>query len=191
MKVNFITSSLNKVEEISVVLGDSHQIVQLEAGLLEIQSLSPHEIIREKLKAGQVLFPELLLMVEDTSFEVDALNGLPGPFIKFFQSKVDDQGIYEMARGRQPEGELTARGKVIIGLAHGDGIHFFEGAIEGTIVEQQGEGWGFDRILVPSGYDERLGTLGKEVKSQISHRATAAQKLKKYLNSLTNLSPRT
>jgi len=184
VKLEFISSSENKRQEIDKVSGQDYELVRVEADLPEIQSLELREIITAKLQAAQQLFPGRLIIVEDTSFEVDALNGLPGPFIKFFQKQVDDQGVYEMARGRQPEGELRARAKVTIGLVHDGNIRFFEGKLEGQIVEQEGEGWGFDRILIPDDYHERLDMLGPEIKSKISHRAAAARRLKVYLDSL-------
>lgn len=187
MKISFVTSSENKREELAQTLGTDYEVIRIQADLPEIQSLDAREIIKEKLKAAKSLFPSQLIIVEDTSFEVDSMGGLPGPFIKFFEQQVDDQGIYEMARGRQPDGALTGRAKVIIGLLHGDEIEYFEGSIDGTIVEQSGEGWGFDRIFVPTGHQERMGALGLEVKTKISHRALAVHALKKYLDNLEDI----
>lgn len=184
MKIYFVTSSENKKSELASVLGEEYQVIRVDADLPEIQSLNPHEIIREKLETAKLLFPDQLIIVEDTSLEVDALGLLPGPFVKFFEECVDDQGIYRMARGLQPEGELTGRAKVIIGLLNGQAIEFFEGVMEGTFHEQQGEGWGFDRIFIPEGYDQRMGTLGLGAKAKISHRAKAVRSLGVYLESL-------
>lgn len=182
MKIYFVSSSDNKAQELAKVLGERHELIRLEADLPEIQSLDPRQIIRHKLQEAKQLFTGKTIIVEDTSLEIDALNGLPGPFIKFFEELVDDEGIYQMARGVQPTGKLIGRAIVVIGLLHKGKIKFFEGAIEGSFQRQQREGWGFDRIFIPDGYKDRMGTLGPEVKSKISHRAVAAKALKKHLD---------
>ena len=186
MKISFLTSNDNKFREIARTLGSAHELERIEIDLPEIQSLDSHEIIKEKLSAARLELPDTTLIVEDTSFEVDALGGLPGTFMKFFQKGVDDSGIYKMARGLQPTGKLTARAKVIIGLMHREKIRYFEGKIEGQIVEMKNESWGFDRIFIPAGYKERMGVLGEAVKTKISHRAQATVKLKAYLKDLDN-----
>lgn len=185
MKIYFATSNENKVSELAKTLGEHYEVERLAVDLPEVQSLNLHEIIEAKLSHAKELFPDRSLIVEDTSLEIDALGGLPGAFVKFFEQLVDDQGIYEMARGRQPTGKLIGRAKVAIGLIHDDSINFFDGEIEGEVVKQQGEGWGFDRIFIPDGYDKRFGALGMEVKSAISHRTLATAGLKKFLDSVT------
>jgi inosine triphosphate pyrophosphatase len=184
MRIGFITSSENKLQELALTLGANHEVDRLDVDLPEIQSLNPKEIIEEKLKVAQTLFPNETIVVEDTSFEIDALDGLPGTFIKFFIKRVGLQKIHTMARGVQPDGDLTARARTVIGVSHGDKTHFLEGVVDGTLVPEGGDGWGFDKIFIPTGYDKRMGSLGIEIKSQISHRALAVIALRKYLDSL-------
>jgi XTP/dITP diphosphohydrolase len=61
--------------------------------------------------------------------------------------------------------------------------HLFEGIVEGEItLEKSGvEGFGYDPIFRPDGYDETFAELGLDVKNTISHRARATQKLAEYL----------
>lgn len=201
MKVSFVTSSDNKIKELGRVLGDRFTVNKLVADLPELQSLDPIEVIRPKLLEAIKLFPNQdAIIVEDTSFCVDALHGLPGTFIKHFleapkraqgADSVDPKAgpnlIYYMARGAQPEGELVAKAVVHIGyINQNKQQYFFTGHVDGHLVPAGERGWGFDKILVPIGYQERLGDLGPEVKSQISHRAMAAMELKKYLLTQTD-----
>ncbi len=62
-------------------------------------------------------------------------------------------------------------------------IHQFEGIVNGTIAtEKHGtEGFGYDPLFIPEGYDKSFAELGEEVKNGISHRARAVQKLVEYL----------
>ena len=62
-------------------------------------------------------------------------------------------------------------------------LHTFEGKVEGTIItEKRGnEGFGYDPIFMPEGYDKTFAELGIDMKNIISHRAIAVRKLADYL----------
>ena len=84
-----------------------------------------------------------------------------------------------------------AQFRTVIALArHDDEADFtlFEGIVRGTIAtrKQGTEGFGYDPIFVPEGYDESFAQLGTAIKNGISHRARAVQKLVRYLHSNDN-----
>jgi XTP/dITP diphosphohydrolase len=62
----------------------------------------------------------------------------------------------------------------------------FEGIVEGEIIREKrgGEGFGYDPIFQPEGYDKTFAELGSDIKNTISHRARATQKLAEYLKTL-------
>ena len=62
--------------------------------------------------------------------------------------------------------------------------HLFEGIVNGSIIREHrgGEGFGYDPIFQPEGYDQTFAELGNEVKNHISHRARAVQKLAEFLS---------
>lgn len=62
-------------------------------------------------------------------------------------------------------------------------VHYFDGVVDGTIIaEKRGNnGFGYDPIFVPEGYDKTFAELGNEVKNGISHRARAVAKLADFL----------
>ena len=59
----------------------------------------------------------------------------------------------------------------------------FEGIVNGSIISERrgGEGFGYDPIFQPEGYDRTFAELGSEIKNHISHRARAVEKLAHYL----------
>ena len=61
--------------------------------------------------------------------------------------------------------------------------HLFEGVVEGEITQERSgaEGFGYDPIFRPDGYDKTFAELGVDIKNQISHRARATAKLADYL----------
>jgi len=62
-------------------------------------------------------------------------------------------------------------------------VHQFEGIVNGEIIRERrgGEGFGYDPIFQPDGYDQTFAELGMEIKNQISHRARATKKLAEFL----------
>ena len=62
-------------------------------------------------------------------------------------------------------------------------VHQFEGIVNGEIIRERrgGEGFGYDPIFQPDGYDKTFAELGMDIKNHISHRARATQKLAEYL----------
>ena len=77
----------------------------------------------------------------------------------------------------------TARFRTVISLII-DGVeHQFEGRVDGRIATEKhgSEGFGYDPIFIPEGYDKSFAELGEEVKNKISHRAKAVKKLAEHL----------
>ena len=77
----------------------------------------------------------------------------------------------------------SARFRTVIALIQQGELHEFEGIVNGQIIRERrgGEGFGYDPIFQPDGYDQTFAELGTEVKNHISHRARATQKLADYL----------
>ena len=78
--------------------------------------------------------------------------------------------------------ELTNRKanfRTVISLIWNGEEHFFEGIINGTIrTERSGtEGFGYDPIFQPDGYDKTFAEMSLAEKNQISHRAIAVAQL--------------
>ena len=76
-----------------------------------------------------------------------------------------------------------ARFRTVIALIQQGEVHEFEGIVNGEIIRERrgGEGFGYDPIFQPDGYDKTFAELGIEIKNQISHRARATAKLAEYL----------
>lgn len=173
--VYFITGSDKKFAEIKVIVP---QVEQLQIDLPELQALDPHTIITAKLEEAKKHHAGSFI-VEDTSLYLDALNGLPGPFIKWFMETIGNEGLFKIAKAFN---NFDARAKTIIGYAdESGGVEFFEGEVHGVIVEPAGEGFGWDSIFKPEGYDKNFAQMGVEEKNKISMRKLAAEKLKNFL----------
>ena len=77
----------------------------------------------------------------------------------------------------------NAHFRTVISLIIDGEEHQFEGRVDGKIATEKSgtEGFGYDPIFIPEGYDKSFAELGEQIKNQISHRARAVQKLAAYL----------
>lgn len=173
--ITFITGNKNKLKEAQEILGD---VQGHEVDLPEIQEVDPHKIIEAKITEakGQGLKS---FIIEDTSLYFDALNGLPGPLIKWFLDSIGSQGLYDLIRDKSNK----AQAKTIIGyMSESGGVSYYEGIIEGRIVEPKGdEGFGWDSIFLPNGHDKTFAEMSLEEKNEVSMRKLALSELKKVL----------
>ncbi len=176
MKIYFATGNSDKFQEAKTVLPELEQV---KIDLPEIQELDAKAVIAEKLKEA-LKHNSAGFIVEDTSLYIDGLNGLPGPLVKWFTKAIGNEGVYKMA---EASGDPKAQAKTIIGYATDAGdIHFFEGAIHGTIVFPRGETkFGWDPIFQPDGHERTFAEMTPEEKNEISMRRIAFSKLKDFL----------
>ncbi len=176
MSLYFITGNKGKLAEAKAIIPE---IEGLDIDLPEIQGVDAHKIMEAKLKAA-FEHQSGEFVVEDTSLYYEDLNGLPGPLVKWFLETVGPDGLFKLAKGF---GVNKATAKTIVGYAKDpDNIQFFEGNIEGQVVEPRGEeGFGFDPVFQPDGYSQTFAEMGQEEKNKISMRKAAFTKLKDYL----------
>lgn len=179
MKILFITGNLNKLKEAKEIMPE---IEGCEIDLPEIQELDTKKIIEEKLNEAIKQKPGIELIVEDQSLTIDGMNGLPGPFIKWFDKALKMEGLYDLALKM---GNQKTEAKTTIGYCDKNGkISFFEATIKGKIVSPRGNiGWGWDLVFQPEGYEKTFAEMTMEEKNKLSMRTMALEKLKEYLNS--------
>ena len=191
MKIVFATNNKHKLEEIKDILGKDFEIVSLaEIGCHEDipeTGLTLEENARQK-STYIVEHYNHDCFADDTGLEVDALNGEPGVHSARYAEGTDHDSEANMRKLLSKMANVkdrTARFRTVISLIINGVEHQFEGRVEGRIAtEKHGtEGFGYDPIFIPEGYDKSFAELGEEVKNQISHRARAVKKLAEYLSS--------
>ncbi|HEX3387040.1 MAG TPA: non-canonical purine NTP pyrophosphatase, partial [Mucilaginibacter sp.] len=80
-----------------------------------------------------------------------------------------------------------ARFVTIISLLWEGSEYFFEGSVEGTIREELAgkEGFGYDPLFQPAGFDITFAEMSLEEKNKLSHRGKAVEKLVEFLKTAT------
>ncbi len=173
----FITGNDNKAREFSEIVGMDipHQKVDVP----EIQSLDLEEVATAKARAAFDILKKPVI-VEDVSFVLDAMSGLPGPFVKFFLSTVGTKGLIDMVNGF---GNRKADASVCYVLHDGRDTKVFTKTVQGTIAETEaGEnGFGFDTIFIPDGHDRTFAQMDAVEKNQISMRREPIEKIGEFL----------
>lgn len=184
--ITFVTGNKKKVEEIKRILMDGgnelpFEISNRKIDLPELQG-DPIEIAKEKcrLAAAEVNGP---VLTEDTSLCFNSLNGMPGPYIKWFLEKCGHDGLNSMLDGFD---DKSAYAETVIAFTTGpkQPIEIFDGRTEGTIVPPRGSlDFGWDPVFEPfEGEGKTYAEMSKESKNAISHRARSMAKLQTYLH---------
>ncbi|MCL2511573.1 MAG: non-canonical purine NTP diphosphatase [Bacteroidales bacterium] len=187
-KLVFATHNLHKLREIQEIIGDTYQVIGLnELGLheeipetadtLEGNAQIKAEYIYEKL--GMDCFSD------DTGLEIEALNGAPGVYSARFAGEgcTFQDNIKKTLQLLDGVSNRKACFRSVICLIMNGERHFFEGRVDGKIIDvQRGtEGFGYDPIFIPDGFSKTFAEMPLEEKNGISHRGIATQRLIAFL----------
>jgi XTP/dITP diphosphohydrolase len=168
----FVTSNPNKAREAAEILGIELRSVALD--LPEPQALDVAEVAATKATVAREAlgFPDHPILVEDSGLIIEAWNGLPGAFTKWFLGSIGNQGLLKMLSVYP---DRSARAICAVAVAAADGsVRTFVGEVEGSIASEPrgSEGFGWDPIFIPRGHVETYAELGTE-KHRVSHRGRA------------------
>lgn len=175
MRLFFLTKNKGKLEEARRVLANfGIEVEQLEKDRIEIQSDNLGKIALYSVV--QVVTDNLPVIAEDAGLFIEALNGFPGPYSSYIYKTIGCKGVLKLM-----EGVNNRRARFISAIAYFDGktAKLFFGEVTGNIAyeERGNEGFGFDPIFIPEGYNESFAEMGFEKKNQLSHRAKALRAL--------------
>lgn len=185
------TGNSHKVEEFKQLLGDTpFDVLSAKAcgGMPEVDETGKTFAENAYLKADALrrLAPEdAWVLADDSGLEVDALNGAPGIYsARYAGLNADNQdNIGKLLKALEgvPAAARTGRFKCALCVIDSKGsVAHYEGSCEGRIATAVSgtEGFGYDPVFIPEGYQQSLAKLGSAVKSQLSHRAGAVRAFK-------------
>lgn len=195
MKIVFATNNKNKLAEIRNILGQSIDVLSLNDIDCHVDIPETGTTLEENAQQKAEYIYEhyhMSVFADDTGLEVDALNGAPGVYSARYAGGEGHDSEANMTKLLNELGENSnrkARFRTVIALYEKTNdtdkplIHEFEGTVNGSIIsERRGcEGFGYDPIFEPEGYDKTFAELGIDIKNKISHRAKAVEKLVEYL----------
>ena len=189
MKLIFATNNAHKLSEVQAVLGPSFELVTPRMCGVEEEIPETAETLEGNARQkARYLYERTGLdcFADDTGLEVEALNGAPGVHSARYATDGHDFAANNRLLLKNLEGETNrrARFRTAICLIEGGEERLFEGIIEGHIIDHESgtEGFGYDPLFVPEGYDCTFAEMSGDEKNAISHRGRAVRKLVAYLH---------
>jgi len=184
----FASGNAHKIREVRELLSDRYDV----KGLIDIGCTADIPETSDTFEGNALLKAQYVVehyqldcFAEDTGLEVEALHGAPGVYSARFaglhKSSADNMSLLlEKLKGQT---NRQARFKTVVALIWNGETHYFEGIVNGHIVESpRGSGtFGYDPVFVPEGYDLTFAEMEADLKNSISHRGRAIQKLLKFL----------
>ena len=201
MKIILATNNEHKLSEIRSIFDKDIEVLSMKDVGIDTDIEENGETIFEnsrikavyvttELKKKNFPFPYTVIS-DDTGLMVEALNGEPGVYSARYaggeghDSEANMQLLLKKLNGCE---NRKAHFSTIITLIEEKAsflshMMFFEGRVDGTILKEKHgtEGFGYDPIFHPDGYDCSFAELGIDIKNKISHRAIAIGKVAEYL----------
>lgn len=201
MKIILATNNEHKLSEIRSIFDKDIEVLSMKDVGIDTDIEENGETIFEnsrikavyvttELKKKNFPFPYTVIS-DDTGLMVEALNGEPGVYSARYaggeghDSEANMQLLLKKLNGCE---NRKAHFSTIITLIEEKAsflshMMFFEGKVDGTILKEKHgtEGFGYDPIFQPDGYDCSFAELGIDIKNKISHRAIAIGKVAEYL----------
>ena len=185
----FATNNAHKLSEIRAILGQDFRVL----GLADIGCNEDIPETADTLEGNAGIKARYVkehygydCFADDTGLEVDALGGAPGVYSARYAGPGHDSAANVALLMKNMEGvtDRSARFRTVIALAKGDDMTLLDGEVKGIIIDElRGtNGFGYDPVFMPLGYDVTFAEMDPAIKNKISHRARATEKLKNILN---------
>lgn len=188
MKICFATNNENKLREIENKLGEAYEIISLfDLGHTEELSETHDTLAGNSLEKARFIHEKYHIncFADDTGLLVEALNDDPGVNSARYAgpSKSSDDNMQLLLDKLKGYKNRKAKFITVITLILDGKAHQFSGEIEGVISKERSgsNGFGYDPIFVPKGWQNTFAELDLKEKNKISHRSLAVEKLVDFL----------
>lgn len=205
MKIVFATNNEHKLSEIRQIIGNRVEILSLKDIGCDVDIPETGATLEANaLQKARYVYDHyhMSCFADDTGLEVEALDGAPGVFSARYantknpeaESHDSEANMTQLLKDLAENNNRKARFRTVIALIVKKDVcpcgctsikqeYQFEGIVDGEITRERSgaEGFGYDPIFRPEGYDKTFAELGMEIKNTISHRARATQKLADFL----------
>ncbi len=165
------------------------EIQQMLQGQFQVKSLSDFELLEEIVEDGSTFHENAKIKGEfcylatgipslgdDSGLVVEALEGRPGIFSARYASNHDFKLNIEKVL-EELKGEKNRKAYFVTVLCYftENGPKYYEGRVYGTLLEENKgvQGFGYDPIFVPDGFDQTFAQMDPSEKNKISHRRVA------------------
>ena len=193
MKVNkivFATGNPNKLKEINSAINCFKIVGLKDLGITEEIPETGDTLMKNALQKAKYVYDKTGFdcFSDDTGLEIEALNYRPGVYSAMYAGPDcnAEDNMQKVLLELDKTTNRNAQFKTVIALILNGKEHFFEGAIKGVILKEKAgvDGFGYDPIFRPTGYEESFAEMTIDQKNEISHRGLAVKKLITFLASV-------
>lgn len=191
MKLVLATHNAHKVQEVGAILGAA--VTGLE--LVGYDGPEPKEdgtsflenaLIKARAAFAHTGMPSI---ADDSGIAVEILGGAPGIFSARWaggRDNVQNRQLLLSQLDDVRDEDRAASFVCTIALVTPDGEVSFTGIWPGRVARQEtgANGFGYDPVFIPEGFEVSAAELEPEVKNALSHRSLALQQLASYLNQI-------
>ena len=189
-KLIFATHNPNKLAEIKSAVNSFEVVGLKEIGIVEDIAETGSTFEENALIKSQYIFQKtgLNCFADDTGLEVDALGGRPGVYSARYAGEhaTAENNMQKLLFEMEAQKNRNARFRTVISLILDGEEYSFEGQVVGEILYRKtgNDGFGYDPIFKPNGYDQSFAEMTMKQKNEISHRGVAVKKLIGFLSNM-------
>ena len=186
-KIVFATGNPNKLKEINSAINGFKIVGLKDLGITEEIPETGDTLMKNALQKAKYVYNKTGLdcFSDDTGLEIEALNYRPGVYSAMYAGPDcnAENNIRKVLEELEESTNRKAQFKTVIALILNGKEYFFEGLVNGVILnERSGKGgFGYDPIFRPIGHEESFAKMTIDQKNEISHRGLAVKKLIKFL----------
>ena len=187
-KIVFATGNLNKLKEIKSAI-NSFEIVGLkEMGITEELPETGTTLKENALQKAKYVYDktDVNCFSDDTGLEIESLNNRPGVYSAMYAGSDcnAENNMRKILSELKTFQNRKAKFKTVIALILNGKKFFFEGVVNGNILNEKkgSDGFGYDPVFRPCGYEKTFAQMSIGLKNKISHRGLAVKKLVAFLN---------
>lgn len=195
MKIVLASSNKGKIKEIQELIPEYEVVAFADLlGDIEIEengnSFKENAIIKAKAIYEKLNDKNAIVVSDDSGISVDALSGAPGIYSARYSGKnATDKENNEKLINELKNNSMTsstAHYTCAIAIASKYGIQTAHGWMYGSVsIEPKGKnGFGYDPLFTPIGYDKTIAELPIEIKKELSHRSKALKLAKIIIESI-------
>ena len=189
MKLVFATNNLNKLAELQDLLPAGIEILSLKDMNCDEELPETNPTLKENAlqKAQYVnIHYGFNCFADDTGLEIDALGGAPGVYSARYAGEdcSAEDNMRKVLYKLEGNQDRSAKFRTVIALIIDGKETLFEGECNGSIpkIKSGAEGFGYDPIFTPDGFEDTFAEMTKKEKGAISHRGKAVEKLVRFFS---------